>query len=80
LTVVLVAAVFAVYGQVVRHDLSISDDLDYIVATPTSTQAYPSPTWVGPFTSAHSNNWHPLTWISHMVDVTLFGLHPAGTT
>jgi hypothetical protein len=23
-------------------------------------------------------NWHPLTWISHMVDVSLFGLNPAG--
>ncbi len=23
-------------------------------------------------------NWHPLTWISHMVDVQFFGLHPAG--
>src|SRR5258708_16360952 len=23
-------------------------------------------------------NWHPLTWISHMADVQLFGLHPAG--
>ena len=23
-------------------------------------------------------NWHPLTWISHMADITFFGLHPAG--
>jgi hypothetical protein len=25
-----------------------------------------------------SANWHPLTWLSHMADVELFGLHPAG--
>jgi Flp pilus assembly protein TadD len=26
------------------------------------------------FTSFHSGNWHPLTWLSHMLDVSLFGL------
>jgi len=24
------------------------------------------------------SNWHPLTWVSHMLDVSLFGLDPAG--
>lgn len=24
----------------------------------------------------HTGNWHPLTWVSHMVDVELFGLDP----
>jgi len=26
----------------------------------------------------YSSNWHPLTWISHMLDVQLFGFKPAG--
>jgi hypothetical protein len=26
-------------------------------------------------TSGYFANWHPLTWISHMVDVQLFGLN-----
>lgn len=30
------------------------------------------------FTSAHAGNWHPLTWISHMLDCDLYGLNPAG--
>lgn len=29
------------------------------------------------FTAVHSNNWHPVTWISHMIDFTLFGINPA---
>ena len=29
-------------------------------------------------TSAELNLWHPLTWLSHQFDATLFGLHPAG--
>jgi len=28
------------------------------------------------FTTFHASNWHPLTWISHMIDVQLFGLDP----
>src|SRR5262249_7606037 len=27
-------------------------------------------------TTALSVNWHPLTWLSHMLDVQLFGLNP----
>ena len=30
------------------------------------------------FTSREASNWHPLTWISHMVDCQLFGLQPWG--
>ena len=30
------------------------------------------------FTAAHSNNWHPLTWISHAADCAVFGMSPAG--
>ena len=28
------------------------------------------------FTTGHAVNWHPLTWISHMLDIQLFGLNP----
>ena len=31
-------------------------------------------TWA--FTTGYASNWHPLTWISHMADVQLFGLQP----
>lgn len=30
------------------------------------------------FTTGHAANWHPLTWLSHMADVDLYGLAPAG--
>jgi protein O-mannosyl-transferase len=29
-------------------------------------------------TAFHAANWHPITWLSHMVDAHLFGLNPAG--
>ena len=30
------------------------------------------------FTTFHSANWHPLTWLSHMLDYELYGMNPAG--
>jgi tetratricopeptide (TPR) repeat protein len=30
------------------------------------------------FTEFHASNWHPLTWISHMLDVSLFGMWAGG--
>ncbi len=30
------------------------------------------------FTTGYESNWHPLTWISHMIDFQFFGLNPAG--
>ena len=38
-------------------------------------------TWPGvawAFTSSAASNWHPVTWLSHMVDCQLYGLRPAG--
>ena len=30
------------------------------------------------FTTWYQGNWHPLTWVSHLIDVSVFGLKPAG--
>jgi tetratricopeptide (TPR) repeat protein len=30
------------------------------------------------FTTNYAANWHPLTWLSHMLDISLFGMNPAG--
>ena len=38
-------------------------------------------TWPGivwAFQSGDAANWHPLTWISHMLDCQLYGLNPGG--
>ncbi len=34
--------------------------------------------FVWAWTGAHAGNWHPLTWLSHMADCSMFGLAPAG--
>ena len=35
-------------------------------------------TAVWAFTTFYASNWHPLTWLSHALDVSLFGLDPVG--
>jgi len=71
----LVALAFA--GALQNEFLSFDDDL-YVTANPLVLDGL-TPARVGEaFRVFHAGNWHPLTWISHMVDVELFGLEPAG--
>jgi Flp pilus assembly protein TadD len=70
----LAVAVLAVYGQVLHFDFVSYDDPDYVRANP-HVQA--GLTWAGvawAFRTSFAGNWFPLTWLSHMLDSTLFGL------
>jgi protein O-mannosyl-transferase len=72
---VLAVAVLAVYGQVLHFDFVTYDDPDYVTANP---QVQAGLTWAGvawAFRSSFAGNWFPLTWLSHMLDSTLFGLY-----
>jgi tetratricopeptide (TPR) repeat protein len=75
----LIAAVTVlIYLPVRHHQFLLFDDADYVTDNP-AVQA--GLTWSGvswAFTHFHSSNWHPLTWLSHMLDVQLFGRGPSG--
>jgi Flp pilus assembly protein TadD len=74
-SVLLFVATLAVYGQVVEHEFMYFDDDLYIYENPHVMKGI---TWDGvgwAFTSMWTSNWHPLTWLSHMVDCALFGLN-----
>jgi tetratricopeptide (TPR) repeat protein len=76
--VALIALVVIPYAQVGQHEFVRFDDFDYIVDNPHVNRGL---TWDGvkwAFTSFHLANWHPLTWLSHMLDCELFGLEPGG--
>ncbi len=73
--VILVLSV-AVYTQVGDFGFAVIDDADYV-----SHNGYvregPAPQGIlWALTARHASNWHPLTWISHMLDCRLFGLDP----
>lgn len=69
---------FAVFWQVRDHEFVILDDGKYVTE---NSHVRDGLTWEGlvwAFTTTHANFWHPLTWISHMLDCELYGLDPAG--
>ncbi len=73
---VLVMLVAVVYAQLGSHQFIHFDDDEYIYNNPHVATGLSAANVAWAMTAYHSNNWHPLTWISHMVDVQLFGLNP----
>lgn len=76
ISLLLLLITIAVYFPVASYDFSIFDDNDYITENVVVQNGL---TWSGlqwAFMTGHASNWHPLTWISHMVDGELFGLKP----
>ena len=74
----LAAMTFAVFGQTLRHEFIDFDDGDYVFENPMVARGLTFKGMVWAFTRGHSDNWHPLTWLSHMLDCQLYGLNPAG--
>jgi hypothetical protein len=52
------------------------DDDAYLNATVQQGLSPATVRWA--FATSHTGNWHPLTWLSHLLDASLFGLRPAG--
>lgn len=68
--------VLIVYFQTLNHEFTVCDDEPYIYGNP---HVYTGVTWDNvkwAITEHTAGNWHPLTWMSHMLDVEMYGLHP----
>jgi tetratricopeptide (TPR) repeat protein len=70
----LAALVVALYWPVRDHGFVSYDDETYLTGNPHVAKglAWSEVRWA--FTHAHAANYHPLTWLAHMLDVELFGL------
>lgn len=75
---VICTAVMATYAPSVGHGFITVDDNDYVTANPWVRQGLTLAGARWAFTTFHASNWHPLTWLSHMLDATLFGMDPSG--
>lgn len=62
-----------VYWQVGGHDFITLDDDTYVYMNPPVLKGLAPESISWAFTTFHGANWHPLTWLSHMFDVELFG-------
>ena len=72
----LLALEMIVYAPVWQHEFTDYDDPAYVSGNPDVAAGL---TWRGvgwALTTGHASNWHPLTWLSHMLDVELFGMKP----
>src|SRR3954471_2681202 len=67
-----------VFGQCLSQQFINYDDGDYVINNAHVIHGLTVSDVAWAFTSFHAGNWHPLTWISHMADVQLFGLNPSG--
>lgn len=72
----LAMVILAVYGQVVQHEFISLDDHKYVTGNAHVLKGFDlsEVQWV--FTHFYDGNWIPLTWISLMLDVQLFGVNP----
>jgi len=76
--VLLATAVFLVFGQTLRYGFVNYDDGQHVYQNPQVTKGLTLAGFVWAFTHGYSFNWHPLTWLSHMLDCQLFGLNAGG--
>lgn len=75
---ILALVTLVVYLPVTGCDFSNFDDPDYVTSNPVVQRGLTGPGFVWAFAGYHASNWHPLTWLSHMLDCDLFRLNPAG--
>jgi protein O-mannosyl-transferase len=73
----LAAATLICYWPLTRCDFISFDDPQYVTQNPVVSQGLTSQGIAWAFRTSYAGNWHPLTWLSHMLDVQLFGLRPA---
>ncbi|MEI7534970.1 MAG: tetratricopeptide repeat protein [Verrucomicrobiae bacterium] len=78
LCVLLVAAIGAAYAPVVGYDFLAFDDNDYVWQNPWVLSGLNGSSLAWAFSHFYDGNWHPLTWLSHMLDVQWYGLNAGG--
>ena len=65
---------WAVFGQTLRYDFVNYDDPRYVYQNTRITSGISFDNVVWAFSHIHSENWHPVTTITHMLDCQLYGL------
>jgi protein O-mannosyl-transferase len=74
----LAVVTLALYNPVNRHPFVNYDDDRYVTENPHVQQGLTVDTFKWALVSTEQANWHPLTWMSHALDVSLFRMNRAG--
>src|SRR5215831_16367983 len=70
---ILAAITLSAYAPVTHYGFVNYDDPQYITQNPNVTSGLTRQGVKWAFTTGYQANWHPLTWLSHMLDVQFFG-------
>ena len=74
----LAVVTLAIFSPALFNDFVNYDDLSYVTSNPHIQSGLTPDAVAWAFTTGHASNWHPLTWISHMLDWQFSGKNPAG--
>jgi Flp pilus assembly protein TadD len=72
------AAVLVAYWPVQHYDLISLDDIDYITGNPYVKAGLTWESFSWAMKDIHTGYWHPLTWVSQMMDYQIFGSRVGG--
>ncbi|MGO9614405.1 MAG: tetratricopeptide repeat protein [Dissulfurispiraceae bacterium] len=64
--------------QAGNHQFLNYDDNAYVTSNPHVAGGLTGKNIIWAFTSVYAWNWHPITWLSHMVDVEFYDMNPRG--
>jgi len=78
-SIALVIITLLCFAQVRNHDFIGFDDDEYVTENYQVRSGVTLKGIAWAFTTNRAANWHPLTWLSHMVDCQLYGLNAWGT-
>ncbi len=65
----------AVFWGVQKCEFVNYDDEDYVFGNQNVQHGFTAKAVQWAFTESYASNWHPITWLSHMLDCRLFGLN-----
>ena len=68
----------ALYWPVRHFEFNNYDDAQYLIENPHVQNGLTAGSIRWAFESGYAANWHPLTWLSHLLDITLYGFNAGG--
>jgi tetratricopeptide (TPR) repeat protein len=75
---ILTTLILAVYSQLIHYDFVSLDDKMYVTSNRHVKSGINPEGFLWSFRTTDCSNWHPLTWLSHMLDIELYGLDAGG--
>lgn len=74
----LVALILFIYAPVLHYGFTSFDDPAYVSENAHVIRGLTLQGVLWAFTTGHASNWHPITWLSHMLDVQIYGMNAGG--